>query len=169
MLIARANDFLCLGFAYFKFTVCLINRSAVYALQSIKKRRKWGSCHVHICFISNVWINGSGSCLVVPSVNKNWRDEKARRQIENLRFFFFLFLLNLVSLFLWFLYILLARLLEWVYCLYMELTSNSKIIPSHTHIIIYICVQGNCVWISFLFGEKNKEIEISDIIYDKSE
>lgn len=168
MLIARANDFLFLGFAYFKFTVCLINRSAVYALQSIKKRRKWGSCHVHICFISNVWINGSESCLVVPSVNKNWRDEKARRQIENLRIFFFLFLLNLVSLFLWFLYILLARLLEWVYCLYMELTSNSKIIPSYTHIIIYMCPGELCLNF-FSFWGKNKEMEISDIIYDKSE
>lgn len=155
MLIARANDFLFLGFAYFKFTVCLINRSAVYALQSIKKRRKWGSCHVHICFISNVWINGSESCLVVPSVNKNWRDEKARRQIENLGIFFSCFY------WIWFhcfcdFYIFCSHgyLSEFIACTWSSPVTRK--LYHHTHILSYICVQGNCVWISFLFGEKKQ-------------
>lgn len=112
MPIARANEFLFLGFAHLKLAVCLINRNAVYALQSIKKRRKWGSCHVHICFISNVWINGSESYPAVLSANRNWRDEKARRRIENLGIFIFIF-----HCFCDFNVFLLARLLEWVYCL----------------------------------------------------
>lgn len=156
MLTARANDFLCLGFAYFKFTVCLINRSAVYALQSIKKRRKWGSCHVHICFISNVWINGSGSCLVVPSVNKNWRDEKARRQIENLRIFFF-------SCFYWIwfhcfcdFYIFCSHgyLSEFIACTWSSPVKNYTI--THTYYHIYMCPGELCLNFFSFWGKKTK-------------
>lgn len=72
-----------------------INRIAVFASPSTEKRKRSGSCHAHTYSISNVWINGSGLYLAVPSVNKNWRGEKTKiytsreARIDSLFFFSF--------------------------------------------------------------------------------